>query len=350
MADNLISIYDPRTLAGVVRMNPPTYTFLKDTFFTNLQLFPTESVEFDLVKGTRKMAAFVHPLVGGEIVREHGYETKSYVPPLLNPETITTADSLMKRMPGESLYSGRTPADRAAEKLTRDYNKLNDMITRREEWMCAQVLTTGSVHVIGKAVDDTIDFRLTNKETLTDTKVWTGSDRNILANLRAWKKKVQENGFANVDMAILGAKAADALQNDTKIQKLLDNRRIEIGNLGFRELPNGVTWIGYLADPGLNLYMYNEVYLDDWTDPQTPETKPLIPENMCILLPRNANFMRAYGMCTYLDDNGLWVTADADRILRSYVKHSPDRRMLEAQSHPLMIPDKVDSWFAATVL
>lgn len=350
MADNQINIYDPRTLEGVVRMNPPTFTFLRDTFFTNERLFPTKEVEFDLVKGSRKMAAFVHPMVGGEVVREEGYETKSYVPPLLNPETITTADRLMQRMPGESLYSGRTPAQRAAEKLTDDYNKLNDMITRREEWMCAQVLTTGSVRVKGKAVDHTIDFGLTNKEKLSSTKTWKGTDKNILGDLRRWKKTVQKNGFANVDMAILGAEAADALQNDDKLMKLLDNRRIEIGNMGFKEMPNGVTWIGYLADPGVNLYMYNEVYLDDWTTPTAPKTYSMIPDNMCLMLPRNAHFMRAYGMCTYLDDNGMWVTADAARVLRSYVKHSPDRRMLEAQSHPLMIPDKVDSWFAATVL
>ena len=36
----------------------------------------------DIVKGNRKMAAFVHPMVGGEIVQNEGYETKSYAPPL----------------------------------------------------------------------------------------------------------------------------------------------------------------------------------------------------------------------------------------------------------------------------
>lgn len=349
MADQ-ISIYKPRTLAEVVRLNPPTHTFLRDTFFNNVKTFVTESVDIDLVKGDRRMAAIVHPMVGGEIVREVGYETKRYTPPLVNPATATTAGQLLHRLPGEDLYSGRTPADRAAEKLTEDYRKLDDMVTRREEWMAAQALTTGSIHCIGKGVDQTIDFGFTNKETLTSTKKWNGTAKDILGDLRRWKKSVQQNGFANCNMAIFGSDAADALKADETILKLLDNRRYELGRMGYQEEPNGVTWFGYLADPGLDLYTYDEVYTDNWTDPEDPETKPLIPAGMVLLLPRNASFMRAYGLCTYLDDGGAWVAAETARLLRSYVEHRPDRRMLEVQSHPLMIPDKVDSWFAATVL
>lgn len=33
-----------------------------------------------------------------------------------------------------------------------------------------------------------------------------------------------------------------------------------------------------------------------------------------------------------------------------YVEHRPDRRFIELQTHPLLIPDKIDSWIAATVL
>ena len=122
---NEINIYEPRYLAEVVRTAPPTRTFLRDRFFTKLKTSSDEHVDIDIVKGNRKMAAFVHPMVGGEIVESEGYETKSYKPPLVNPATITTADMFMKRLPGEDIYSSRTPADRAAEKLIEEYNKLN---------------------------------------------------------------------------------------------------------------------------------------------------------------------------------------------------------------------------------
>ena len=95
---NMVDLYTPRTLAEVVRTTPPVRTFLRDRFFTNVKAFPTERVDIDIVKGNRKMAAFIHPMVGGEIVRAEGYETKSYAPPLINPATISTADKLLARL------------------------------------------------------------------------------------------------------------------------------------------------------------------------------------------------------------------------------------------------------------
>jgi hypothetical protein len=92
------------------------------------------------------------------------------------------------------------------------------------------------------------------------------------------------------------------------------------------------------------------VYLDDWTDPENPETKRLVPDNAVIMISSNANFMRAYGALTYIDDGSQdWVTAQTNRLMRSYVKHSPDRRVVDLQARPLPIPDKVDSWLVAEV-
>lgn len=343
---NMVDLYTPRTLAEVVKTTPPVRTFLRDRFFTNVKTFSTKRVDIDIVKGNRKMAAFIHPMVGGEIVQAEGYETKSYAPPLINPATISTADQLLERLPGEDMYSGKTPADRAAEKLIEEYNQLNDMTTRREEWMAAQVLTTGQLKVKGKGVDEVIDFGLTNKITLTSTKKWGASAADIWGNLKDWKQQVSRNGFANANMVIMGKAAADAFMADATVAKLLDNRRIEIGAIKPEEMEGGITYYGHLNLPGVDIYGYDEVYLDD----ETGETKPLIPDNVVLMIPSAASFMRAYGLCTYLDDAGAWHRAETDRMLRTYVEHRPDRRFIELQTHPLLIPDKIDSWFAATVL
>ena len=93
------------------------------------------------------MAAFVHPRVGGKVLKASGYKTESYKPPLVNPCDITTADRHMTRMPGEDLYSGETPAQRSAQQLMEEYSRLNDATTRREEWMAVQAIVTGQVPV-----------------------------------------------------------------------------------------------------------------------------------------------------------------------------------------------------------
>lgn len=104
------------------------------------------------------MAAFVHPRVGGKVLKASGYKTESYKPPLVNPCDITTADRYMTRMPGEDLYSGETPAQRSAQQLMEEYSRLNDATTRREEWMAVQAIVTGQVPVVGEGVNEIIDF------------------------------------------------------------------------------------------------------------------------------------------------------------------------------------------------
>ncbi len=347
---NEIDIYQPRYLAEVVRQAPPVHTFFRDTFFTNVQTFSTERVDIELVKGDRRMAAFVHPLVGGEILKAEGYETKSFAPPLINPYDVSTADRYLERLPGEDIYSGMKPAQRAAKQLVEDYMRLNDAATRREEWMAAQAIITGGIKVKGKGVSKIIDFGLTNKISLSGNAQWGKSGAKVLNNLEGWTDIVLHNGFSNVDMAILGKHAIRLLIGDEQVQKVMDNRRYNFGELSPRDLPNGVKYYGHLTNPNLDLYGYGEQYLDDWTDPEKPVTKPLVPENKVILISSHANYMLGYGLCTYIDDKTQrWVTAETSRLLRSYVKHSPDRRILELQARPLPIPDRVDSWLVADV-
>lgn len=349
---NEVNIYSPRYLAEVVRQAPPVHTYFRDTFFTNVRTFPTERVDIDLVKGDRRMAAFVHPRIGGQVLKGTGYKTESYKPPLVNPYDVTTADQFMQRLPGEDLYSGMTPAQRAARQLMEEYNRLNDATTRREEWMCVQAVVTGQIPIVGPGVNEVIDFGFSNKVKLEGDAQWGKSDANPIEDLEDWTEQVLVNGFANVDSVIMGRAALRAFTNNEKVQKLLDNRRISIGEFDPRDLANGVKYYGHLTRPNVGIYTYGEVYLDDWTDPDPEKAiaKPLVPENMVILISSQAKFVLAYGACTYIEDaSKQWVTAETSRLLRSYVEHHPDRRMVELQAHPLPIPDKVDSWLVAEV-
>lgn len=78
----------------------------------------------------------------------------------------------MTRLPGEDLYSGMTPAQRAAQKLMEEYATLNDATTRREEWMAVQAIVTGTIPIVGEGVNEVIDFGFTNKITLSGENKW----------------------------------------------------------------------------------------------------------------------------------------------------------------------------------
>ena len=69
---NTVSIYEPRTMMGVINKLPPVHTFFRSTFFSHEKTFVTEKVDVDYKKGSRKMAPFVSRIVGGADCAEHG--------------------------------------------------------------------------------------------------------------------------------------------------------------------------------------------------------------------------------------------------------------------------------------
>ena len=159
--------------------------------------------------------------------------------------------------------------------------------------MAVQAIVTGTIPIVGEGVNEVIDFGFTNKITLSGENKWGGTKADILGNLGDWTDKVLTGGFANVDMAILGKEAKKKFFADANVQKMMDNRRMNMGEINPRDLPNGVKYLGHLTDPSLDLYAYGEVYYDDWTNPEEPATKPLIPDNAVILISSHPNYMMA---------------------------------------------------------
>lgn len=351
---NEVSIYAPRTMGRVVEKLPPVRTFFRSTFFRNEETFVTESVDVDFVKGSRKVAPFVHRVIGGKTVPNTGYETKTYTPPLVAPDKITTVDDLLKRQPGESIVSGRTPAERAVLKMSRDFVELRDMIARREELMCVQSIFTGTIPIIGEGLNEIIDFGFTNKETITTaTKKWSNAASDPIGDLKRWHKAVQQNGFTNCDMCIMADDVATAFVNHEKVQKILDVKNYNLAVIQPRQLPNGVTYIGTIHELALDIYTYNEWYLDDWTDPDPKNAteKPMVPDGTLAMLSSNANYSMYYGAITLVDENTKnFRTVEGKYVPDTWVKRKPARRFLQLQSAPLSVPHEVDSWYVAKVL
>lgn len=349
---NEVSIYEPRTMGRVVEKLPPVRTFFRSTFFKNEETFITKNVDVDFVKGSRKVAPYVHRVIGGKTVPNTGYETKTYTPPLVAPDKITTVDDLLKRQPGESITSGRTPAERAVLKMSRDFKELRDMIARREELMCVQSIFTGQIPIIGDGLNEVIDFQFTNMETISQTaKKWSAATADPIGDLKRWHKMVQKRGFVNCNICIMADDVATAFVNNEKVQKLLDVKNYNLAVIQPQQLPNGVTYIGTIHELALDIYTYNEWYLDDWTKPEAPEEKPMVPDGTLALLSSAANYSMYYGAITLVDDVArTFRTVEGKYVPDTWVKRKPARRFLQLSSAPLSVPHDVDSWFVAKVL
>lgn len=326
-----MDIFDTRTMLEAVEQMKPARRFLLDTFFGRAETFATKTVDIDIVKGQRKMAAFVHPRLPGQAVLRDGYRTDTYAPPYIQPKIETNAELLLKRSPGESPYGGKAPAIRAAEQLGKDLALLDEQIVRREEWMCAQALTTGQVQVKGEGVDDTIDFNMSASHKITlSTGKWDASGSDPIANLRTWKRLIAKDSGHSANVAVLSAEAVDAFQSNEAVLKQLNTRRVDMGFIKPEELPDGVTYLGYLNDPGVDLYAYDEWFYNELTQAEAP----MISTGGIILGSTRTRNAMLYGAIQDVEaiESGL---VEARRFPKSWITKEPSARWLKLQSAAL---------------
>ncbi|ACD52048.1 phage capsid protein [Clostridium botulinum] len=346
-----INLYDPRTMRKAVERSTKPKTFLRDTFFGRVETFDTKKVDVDFMKGNRKLAPFVHEKIGGKTVENTGYRTNTYTPVLIAPDTITTTDDILSRVAGESLYNGYTPEERAVQKMVKDFAKLEDMITRREEWMCSKAIFTGKIPIIGDSLNYEIDFEFENKEIKSGDDLWSNAKSNPINQLEEMVETVQKKGMTTPDVCIMATDAARAFINNANVQKVLDVKNIQLARIEPKQLPNGATYIGTIPHLGLDIYKYNEWFLDDFTNPEKPTTEPMVPEGYVGLLSTEADFFMAYGAVTIIDGKTeRFVTVEGTRTPDTWIKKKPARRFFQLNSRPLPCPVEVDSWYVAKVL
>lgn len=342
-----MDIFETRTMMPAIERMAPIHTFLRDTFFKNVATFPTVKVDVDFKKGNRRLAPFVHPVIGGKVMEHQGYQTESYSPPLVAPDKVTMASELLNRLPGENIYSQKTPEDRAIERLGLDLAELDETITRREEWMCSQALFTGKIPVVGEGINAIIDFNFTNKEILSGTSLWS----DPIAYIKEKHAHVQKTGFVNCDVSIMSYDVVAEFINHPKVKDVLDKTKMEYATIAPRQLPSGATYIGTINELGLDIYQYNSWYVDDWTNPESPETLPLVPEGYFGLFSTQANYSIVYAGVEVADEKADSISiVEGTRVPISWVEKRPARRIVNVSSKPLPVPHEVDSWYVAKVL
>lgn len=336
-----VSLFEPRTMMEMVNSEYRARSFLRDRYFSNKKTFNTATVDIDIKgPGKRSLAPFVNPRIGGTLDLRNGFKTSTYRPAFIAPYRVCTAEDAMQRLPGEQLYSGRSPNERAAAILAQDLNEMDKEITRTEEVMCAQALTTGKILIKGEGVDEYLDFwkdlSSAEKPAGTVSTLWTAAGADPLSDLRtACRNIAQKSGLTPVEM-IAGSKAIDALLKSLKGDNTaLNSRRIDLGQIDPRELEDGVSYVGALRLPNLDIFTYDEYYYDV----ATGKEKPMIPEDSVLIACRGVKTTRAYGLVDIINEaNNTHQFVEGDRVASSWLQRSnPAGRIVQLKSAPLMI-------------
>ena len=142
-----------------------------------------------------------------------------------------------------------------------------------------------------------------------------------MTDFRHWRRRVIQDSGISPDTVVMGSEAIDAYLNHPKVQGVLDNRRIDMGQIDPRALPDGVTYYGHIKEGGLDVYGYDEWYLDENGDEQ-----PMVPPKKLLLGSTNARTARHYGMIQDMD-------AEANFAVSRYPKSWTEKKIGRAYAH-----------------
>lgn len=336
------------TLQGSEKRMPVT-TFLRDTFFPGALSLLTEDVYVDFKKGGQKVAPFIASNVGGLNSGRTGYNTNRYVPPRTAPQRPINPEILKLRQLGENIHSTKTPEERASDIMQKDVGEMDDEITRREELMTSELLTSGKLTIKGYTdeqktiyVDDSLDFGFSNKVILTGEAKWNATNSAKYDDLARSCETVMKSGY-NPEYAILGKGAQLQILKDEKFLKLLDITRLSLASIAPQLRiadGNGVSYLGRINALGIDLYTYLAWYWDD----ETRALKPYFPENMVTIAPGSIGEFK-YGAVTQVEEGDKqYHTYEGSRVPKEWTDVNNDVKMCRITSKPLPVPFDIDSW------
>jgi|InofroStandDraft_1065614.scaffolds.fasta_scaffold12460_7 GNAT superfamily N-acetyltransferase len=339
-----VDLFDSYYLQAATEEIVPLASFFKDRYFPTGadDIFAADKVLTEYRKGDRKLAAFVAPRVGAVSIERMGYEIREYQPAYIALSRLLTLDDLQKRGFGEALYPEMDKARRAARLQLRDLRDMDRRIGRREEWMAVQTMLNNACpmqeYIDAKTAGEELEVKFysgASEHLYVTANKWNGTNGDRFADIKTMCRLLSRRGLPALDL-VLGGEAAEDFANDEKVQRLLDNRRMEYGSLApeLTQYP-GVASMGRLNFGGfvLNLFEVNESYEDE----NGKEQFYFPADGAMVTAPGCGHMM--YGQITQID----YGSADhksyaAPRVAKFILDQPNDSRSLRLACRPLAAP------------
>lgn len=339
-----LNFFDTYFLLAMAEEIVPQPNFFRSRYFPTgaEDVFAADKVLTEYRKGDRKMAAFVSPAARDIAMERIGYEIREYQPAYIALSRLLTLDDLEKRGFGEALYPGMNKSQRAARLQLRDLQDIDKRIARREEWMAVQTMLnngcTMQEYIDAQTIGDkrqVMFYRGKSEHTFAPAHKWDSPEGDFWGDVRAMCRLLARFGLPAIDL-VLGSLAADFVSNDARTQKLLDNRRMEYGNLEpqLTQYP-GVAFMGRLNFGGflLNLFDVNESY-----ENEDGEDTPYFPARGAMVTAPGCGHMM-YGQITQIDYGSANYNSYASARVPKFILDQPnDMRCLRLGCRPLAAP------------
>ncbi|EFO33909.1 phage major capsid protein E [Roseibium sp. TrichSKD4] len=333
-------LYSTTALQRVLpTLDRPT-AWLRDMFFPTGVQFVTAEIAFDKVAKRRKIAPFVSPHVAGKARRARGRSVETFEPPYVKPKDEISPDENFVRLAGEAFGGELSPEERYRRNMIQKLADQDAEITRREEWMCAQVLTTGAVVCEGEDYPaQTVDFGRDPSLTkiLTGGARWGEDGVSIKSNIRNWATEIAKKSGGSVTNVVFGAEAAELFTGDAEIKDVLDNRRQMDGRFQLGPVATGAEDMvaAYLGSIGqFDFWQYTQIF-----EAEDGTILDFFPSLGCLMA---APPTLAGSFChgAIRDNRALKAVS---RFPKMWSQEDPSVDFLMTQSAPLPVPGEVNA-------
>lgn len=344
-----IDIYSTRAQLAALELLPREYSFLFDTFVTDGGTVEDDKAIFDVRKGGRPMAPFVHTDTGAVNMEREGYNTKEISFCEIAPQRTIDKHDLMKRAFGEDVLGAMTPEQRARKMLAQDMVDMRKAIQRRLEWMARQIILTGKLDIFrytheGRDRETTLvaDFDFQNNLTTT---AWDQTGHDIEGDFNQMFDMVYDGG-GYVDIILMDPASAAVMLQDDVFMKQYDRKNVEMGEINTKYRGSGIRYLG-TNSLGVEMYSMAGNFLDD-----DGVTKPVLPRGT-VIAGSKGMLKCIYGPVTQVEGYGEAAT------FKTYIKKQVPKRIGDPNtnvianriiSRPMMMPMNADGWALATVL
>lgn len=337
--------YSTDALVGVVQNLKRAQKWMLDRYFTTESQSETETINFDVVIGKRRVAPFCSPLVAGKVVASLGREVHTFQPAYIKDKRRINPSEALKRAIGERIGGSLTAQERKDAYVAGQLTDQIDMVDRRLEIMAVEAIRTGKVTVVG---DDyptvVVDFQRAAANTiaaLAGAAKWDQATAKPLKNLNAWAKLVlQASGAFPVDV-IMGLDAWDNFSDQADVKAQLNTWNITNATMEMGAQPvEGGVLRGRIGN--FNIFTYGGWYVDPADDTE----KEIFPANQVALTSSLVAGVRAYGAIL---DGSAGLKA-LPYYPKTYEEHDPSCEWLLLQSAPLMVPTRPNASASIQVL
>jgi len=318
----------------------------------------SEFVEFDIERGEEDIAIVVTDLSTGTRMNSADlYTNKSFKPPIFDETIPLNSFDLIKRQPGSDPFADISFRANIVRYMMKGMIKLSGKINRSIELQASQVLQTGTITLIDKngvALYE-IDFKPKSTHFPTAGTTWGQVGADPLADIDALAEVNRDDGKLDSDICVFGKDAWAEFVRDAKVQALLDNRRINKGDImRTQNRGNGGKYHGTID---INNYSYDLwTYGGRYKHPQTGTITRYMSDEKVIVMSSGTRLDATYGTIPNIGKelglNAVNVPEIPSRMmaggvgLTPYIYPSTDGRQLfgNVGTRALMIPTAIDTF------